>query len=228
LPGFVATAEDLQELDDHFSDIPLNITDNVRVGWSLANAADKVLEVIGFPDLEVNYLPHGRIGVTGYVVKSPLWTEAKHTLMQDISGLKAIDETGLQYFDDRKNILLKALEDADLQNKIKVVNGGDNQIVVMGLLDSQEMNKWKNIAAQFSRDFGDKPLIQSRVGDTREMLDFEIRAVRVGSNPYLVAADGSRYLAGGLLPNGFKIKQIFSDKVIFTKYGMDAVFSLVD
>jgi type III secretion system YscD/HrpQ family protein len=226
LTGFVATVEDQQELVNRSVDSPLHLNVKVRVGSSLADSADKILEVVGFPDLTVTYLPHGRIGIAGYVVESAAWTEVKHMLMQDIPGLKAIDETGIQNFDDRKNILLKAVEAAGLHKKLNAVEGDDNELVVMGLLDSLEMNTWKHITAKFTRDFGDKPLIQSRVGDAREMLNFEIKAVRVGSDPYLVTADGLRYLAGGLLPNGFKVKQIFIDKIIFSKYGMDAVYSL--
>jgi type III secretion system YscD/HrpQ family protein len=224
--GFVATVEDQQELVDRSVDSPLNLKVMVRIGSSLADSADNILEVVGFPDLTVTYLPHGRIGIAGYVVESDVWTQVKHILMQDIPGLKAIDETGIQYFDDRKNILLEAIEEAGLHKKLNAAEGDNNELVVMGLLDSLEMNTWKHITSKFTRDFGDKPLIQSRVGDAREMLDFEIKAVRVGSDPYLVTADGLRYLAGGLLPNGFKVKQIFIDKIIFSKYGMDAVYSL--
>lgn len=226
--GYVATADDRRKFIESIDSFSIKTTINIRVGSELVDSAKNILAVSGLAEIKVKYLSSGELTVAGYVANRHDWDRAKTMLLDDIMGLKGVNDTEIEDFFDRKGKLVESIKKQELTSKLKLSRGKSDELVVHGMLGPEEMEIWQVIETNFDHKYQYRPIIESHVSDTRDILDLDIKSVHMSAVPYITTGEGGRYLTGATLPNGFKLIDVRNDSIILSRYGVDAVYRLVD
>ncbi len=224
--GYVESEKERAQLQKALSDAGLIATLKVQTGSALVQSAKDVLRVLGYPDISVGYEAPGKIETRGYVHDLNSWQRVKDTLNSDIYGLKGIVDSGIRDFSMRYDQLEQTIEKYRLGRKLVIKNIDDRELEVYGVLGPEEMKSWRKILTGFRKELGNAPPVISKVHDTRKVIKLDIKSVRVGDVPYIIMVDGSKFLEGGILPNGYTVKDISSDKILLSKNKVEAVYYL--
>ncbi len=226
IEGYVSNNADKLKLQSALQQIGLEATLKVRTGTQLKRSADTILKVLGFGHLQAQYQPHGKLDINGYSADKSAWLQARETLLKDIPGLEGIVDDGVQDIEARRSSLQKYIDKHKLDDKLVIKTGTDGELTVYGVLGPQELDEWRATLKQFQGKYGGMPVIRSKVHDTREVIELAIKSVRIGDVPYLVTDDGAKYLEGSVLPNGYMVKSILSDKIVLSRNSVEAVYYL--
>ncbi len=228
--GFVNTLSDYTNLSDGLNQNKKTLGDfilKVKIGEQLASSAEQILRVMGFRNLKVEYKPQGAVSVKGYTKDMQKWQEAKKAIKQDIPQITKVYDQRVQTLVDRRQSLLDYLAEKKLNRKLSVFSNTEHEsLTVEGLLAPEEYRLWLNVLNKFRKEYGRVPKVLSRVADTRDAVELDIRSVRVSQVPYFITQDGTKYLQGAHLPNGFSVKSIHSDKIVLTKNNTEAIYHL--
>jgi len=224
--GYVENENEKLRLHDALSEAGLSSVVRVITGSALVQSAKDVLRVLGYPNAVVQYEPTGKIDVRGYIEDRATWRKVKDTLMGDIYGLQGVIDSGMLDFSKRQELLQQKINESKLGRKLLVKSVADRELEVYGVLGPNEMHLWRKIIGQYREDLGNSPPVRSKVHDTRKVIKLDIKSVRVGEVPYLVMLDGSKLLEGGILPNGYKVRKIASDKIVLSKDKLESIYYL--
>ncbi|WP_179957763.1 type III secretion system inner membrane ring subunit SctD [Exilibacterium tricleocarpae] len=224
--GYIADAAQHRALRELLEPLDIKLDLSVKSGAALVESAQSLIEVLGFPALRVIYQPHGKIAVEGFVTNRSQWENAKLTLFNDLAGLQAVDDSGIQDVSNRRDSLRARLNDQNLSDRLVIASGADGTLKAQGVLSQNERRRWRTALKQFRNEFGDNPSIETAIRDTSQMIKEPIVGVRIGQLPYIVTEGGGKYLQGAVLPSGYKVKSIYSNHIIFSKDGVDATYQL--
>ena len=129
----------------------------------------------------------------GYVSNGEDWERLKVNIMDDVSGIQAIEDDGIQSLITRKQALEQFIEKKGLSSRIRVTID-NNRIRVDGELTQNELNRWGDLYLEFQELQGKGPAIIERLYNARDRIKLVIRSVSVGDTPFLVSKDGKKYM----------------------------------
>ena len=100
----------------------------------------------------------------------------------------------------------------------------DKTIILKGhLLDEGQSYDLRTVITRFQKKYGNNPAIELATksaggvfDDSPSNLALNIRGISMGKVPYVVLLDGSRYLVGAKLSNGYIIEDINLDYLLLS------------
>ena len=238
--GYTLTSKKKRDLQKLLREkgIPFNM--QIVAMNELRSNADELLKSRGYKNLllELDNIP-GSLVLTGYIPTTKELDDLTTTMKQEIHGLVAIVDQ-VENQNSRVNTLKSMIRERNLSTRIHLaVRPG--QIIVQGhLLDESQTYNLQEIVQRFRDRYGNQPklTLSTRSGNqVTPMADaatsenkngrvllpaLSIRGISMGRVPYVVMEDGSKYLVGAKLANGYIIEDINLEYLLLTN-GTDRI-----
>lgn len=195
---------------------------NYRI-WAneeLVTSAQQVAHALGQTEISFKGLGKGNLSALGYVSSGDDWNQIKANIMEDVSGIQAIEDDAMQTLAKRKQALEQFIDKKGLSSRIRVTIA-EKRIKVDGELTQNELSRWGSLYQEFLELYGAGPAIVDNLYDAKDRIKLVIRSVSVGDTPFLVAKDGNRYMEGSSLGNNYFIKKIAPDHVLLSNSGVE-------
>ena len=235
ISGYVLTSKKKRELERLLREkaIPFNI--QVVAMNELRSNADILLKSRGYKDLllELDTTP-GSLVLTGYVATSDELDRLVASMKQEIHGLVSVADQ-VENQSSRVSTLKSMLREKGLSTRIHLVER-TGQVSLQGhLLDEGQVYSLQELVKRFRDRYDNKPAIvvatRSPTGQTVQkkseatgnlLPSLNIRGISMGRVPYVVMVDGSKYLIGAKLANGYIIEDINIEYLLLTN-GTDRI-----
>ncbi|MDR1528387.1 MAG: type III secretion system inner membrane ring subunit SctD [Puniceicoccales bacterium] len=172
---------------------------------------------------KVQSVSNGVFLVTGYAYDKDKWSKARKRIIEDVMGIVDLqDEVILptKAFNLVKPIIAKY----KLTGKIGIVPQADG-IAIGGLVSTDEEENWRLAKLQIEKTFGKDILIKNfvKISDPevikQQYFGSEVNSVSISDTGlnWIGFKDGTRYMVGATLSNGYSIKDITPENIILTK-----------
>ena len=218
--GYVDTMGEKREIMTQMSRAGDQINYRIWANEELVNSAQQVAHALGQTEVSFKGLGKGKLSAHGYVSSGEDWSQIKANIMDDVSGIQAIEDEDMQTLAKRKQALEQFIEKKGLSSRIRVTIS-EKRIKVDGELTQNELSRWGDLYPEFLELYGAGPAIVDNLYDARDRIKLVIRSVSVGDTPFLVAKDGNRYMEGSSLGNNYFIKKIAPDHVLLSNSGVE-------
>ncbi|MBC6413334.1 MAG: type III secretion system inner membrane ring subunit SctD [Chromatiales bacterium] len=173
----------------------------------------KVSAVPGFP---------GKVILSGYVEDSNVWQNILDTIKTDVPGLQDYDDR-VWTMDDAVQALEQMLADQNLSEKVVIDRLKHTIYLTVHTLSEAEQQRLEMISENYKAKYDNKPQLMYQEQGTPPVKQFEldvvIQSVSFGQLPYLQTDDGNRYITGGIIGDGYTIKEINQDFILLLKAG---------
>lgn len=213
--GYTQTLQDKLELQKFLRKQGIPFNSQVIVMNEMRDNAELLLRARGYDtlELELDNTP-GSLVLTGYVSTSDELDSIISMLKQEIYGLiSVVDQVENQV--SRVNTLKSMLREKGLIPRINVVVRNQTVILKGHLLDEGQVYDLQTVVTKFQKKYANKPSIElatkyagGTLTDSQSPLSLNIRGISMGKVPYVILIDGSRYLIGAKLSNGYIIEDI--------------------
>lgn len=220
ITGYVDTLEDKRKIMTRVSRIGQGVNYRIWSSDELVSNAERVADALGQTDLGFKALGEGRLEAFGYVSNGQDWERIKSNIMDDVNGIKAIEDEGIQTLLKRKEALEQFIDKKGLSSRVRITIEA-NRIKVDGELTQSELSRWGDLYQEFQELHGRGPAIIENLYDAKDRIKLVIRSVSVGETPFLVSKDGKRFMEGSSLGSGYFIKKITSDHVLLSNDGVE-------
>ncbi|MDR2778787.1 MAG: type III secretion system inner membrane ring subunit SctD [Puniceicoccales bacterium] len=172
---------------------------------------------------KVQSVSNGVFLVTGYAYDKDKWSKVRKRIIEDVMGIIDLqDEVILptKAFNLVKPIIAKY----KLTGKIGIVPQVDG-IAIGGLVSTDEEENWRLAKLQIEKTFGKDILIKNfvKISDPevikQQYFGSEVNSVSISDNGlnWIGFKDGTRYMVGATLSNGYSIKDITPENIVLTK-----------
>ena len=223
ISGYTPTMQDKQELQKLLRSQNVPFNSQIIVMNEMRDNAEMLLKDRGYDqlELELDNTP-GSLVLTGYVATSDELDSIVDALKQEIYGLlSVVDQVENQA--SRINTLKSMLREKALVPRLQVI-ARDKTIILKGhLLDEGQSYDLRTVITRFQKKYGNNPAIELATksaggvfDDSSSNLALNIRGISMGKVPYVVLLDGSRYLVGAKLSNGYIIEDINLDYLLLS------------
>jgi type III secretion system YscD/HrpQ family protein len=198
----------------------------------IADMHDLMANIPSNPKIEC--IKPGIFLISGYVYDKDEWDKIRRRIMVDIPGVIDIqDEVILPQ--KATNLARPILTRYKLLGKIVVLPQSDS-IVIGGLVASDEEENWKLAKIQFERTFGpDVPITNLvKISDPevikRQYFGSEVDSVSISENGlnWIGFKNGTKYMVGSTLANGYIIKEITPDTITLSKNDQTVILKIGD
>lgn len=220
ISGYVDTLDEKRRIMTQMSRAGDRVNYRLWAGDELVASARQVAHALGQTEITFKGLGEGKLAAYGYVSSGDDWQQIKANIMEDVSGIQAIEDEAMQTLPKRMQALEQFIEKKGLSSRIRVTIQ-ENRIKVDGELTQSELSRWSDLYQEFLKLYGDGPAIVENLYDARERIKLVIRSVSVGETPFLVSKDGNRYMEGSSLGNNYFIKKIAPDHVLLSNSGVE-------
>ncbi|KEI71562.1 type III secretion system inner membrane ring subunit SctD [Endozoicomonas elysicola] len=227
--GYTQTLQDKLELQKLLRKQNVPFNSQIIVMNEMRDNAEMLLRDRGYDnlELELDNTP-GSLVVTGYVPTSDELNNIITMLKQEIYGLiSVVDQVENQV--GRVNTLKSMLREKGLIPRIHVVVRDQTVILKGHLLDEGQVYDLQTVVTKFQKKYANKPSIElatkyagGTLTDSQSPLSLNIRGISMGSVPYVILIDGSKYLIGAKLSNGYIIEDINLEYLLLTN-GTDRI-----
>ncbi len=227
--GYTQTLQDKLELQKLLRKQNIPFNSQIIVMNEMRDNAEMLLRDRGYDklELELDNTP-GSLVVTGYVPTSDELNNIITMLKQEIYGLiDVVDQVENQV--GRVNTLKSMLREKGLIPRIHVVVRDQTVILKGHLLDEGQAYDLQTVVTKFQKKYANKPSIElatkyagGTLTDSQSPLSLNIRGISMGRVPYVILIDGSKYLIGAKLSNGYIIEDINLEYLLLTN-GTDRI-----
>ena len=183
------------------------------ISAALITAVRGLLDGFGYSQIVVasGVMP-GEIVVSGYMEQADRWSQMTTMLKRDIPQLtKLTDQVDTPQ--QRKEKLELMIKQHNLSEVLQVFLTPAG-LVARGSLSNEEESNWQLVVQEYQQAFQNQPSLH-RVSDNLNWLD--IKSVSFGKESYVVTTDGSRYMIGSPLSNGYVLEEITAKGLILRK-----------
>ncbi|MDR0742548.1 MAG: type III secretion system inner membrane ring subunit SctD [Puniceicoccales bacterium] len=161
--------------------------------------------------------------ITGYAYDKDKWSKTRKRIIEDVMGIIDLqDEVILptKAFNLVKPIITKY----KLTGKIGIVPQVDG-IAIGGLVSTDEEENWRLAKLQIEKTFGKDILVKNfvKISDPevikQQYFGSEVNSVSISDSGlnWIGFKDGTRYMVGSTLSNGYSIKDITPENIVLTK-----------
>lgn len=218
--GYVDTLVEKHAVMTQMSRAGDRINYRIWANEELVTSAQQVAHALGQTEISFKGLGKGKLSALGYVSSGEDWNQIKANIMEDVSGIQAIEDDAMQTLAKRKQALEQFIDKKGLSSRIRVTIE-EKRIKVDGELTQNELSRWGSLYQEFLELYGAGPAIVDNLYDAKDRIKLVIRSVSVGDTPFLVAKDGNRYMEGSSLGNNYFIKKIAPDHVLLSNSGVE-------
>ncbi len=223
ISGYTQTLQDKLELQKLLRSQNVPFNSQIIVMNEMRDNAEMLLKDRGHDQLELELdTTPGSLVLTGYVATSDELDSIVNTLKQEIYGLiSVVDQVENQV--SRINTLKSMLREKGLIPRLQVV-ARDKTVILKGhILDEGQAHDLRTVITRFQKKYANNPTIElatksagGNLADSQSALALNIRGISMGKVPYVVLLDGSRYLVGAKLSNGYIIEDINLDYLLLS------------
>ncbi len=224
ISGYTQTLQDKLELQKLLRSQNVPFNSQIIVMNEMRDNAEMLLKDRGYDQLELELdTTPGSLVITGYVATSDELDNIINTLKQEIYGLvSVVDQVENQV--SRINTLKSMLREKGLVPRLQVV-ARDKSVILKGhILDEGQAYDLRTVITRFQKKYANNPTIElatksagGNLADNQQpTLALNIRGISMGKVPYVVLLDGSRYLLGAKLSNGYIIEDINLDYLLLS------------
>lgn len=213
--GYVKDDAERQRLSGAVRELPWPVDVAVQTeterGVAVQRYADQQTAA---PTLAVRFLQDGRANPTVRVIAANQMhaDEFIARLHKDLRPLEPIDTEVLLPPAVRLRFM-ERLDGADLGRRFTVVNT-EPDLKLAALLRPGEVERWEQLFADFTREYGSVLNISATVRFERDAVESRIRAVVAGAYPYVVTTSGQRVAPGGAI-DGKTVSAVNAQEVVF-------------
>ncbi|MDR3274161.1 MAG: type III secretion system inner membrane ring subunit SctD [Puniceicoccales bacterium] len=191
--------------------------------------------MVGIPSTpKIECIKPGIFLISGYIYDKEEWDKIRRRIMDDIPGVIDVqDEVILPQ--KAVNLAKPILTRYKLIGKVAILPQSEC-IVVGGLVASDEEENWKLAKIQLERTFGsDVPVTNLvKVSDPevikRQYFGSEVDSVSISENGlnWIGFKNGTRYMVGSTLANGYVIREITPDTITLVKNNQTVILRIGD
>ncbi len=226
LEGYVPDRQRRRQLREALRKAGLRLETRIWCMDELAHQADEVMHSLGVDHVRVR--PGRRGGalvMTGYVTDEGRWRKVLATLRSDIPGVRHIDDSRVDTLARREAVLEGLLAEQGLAQRLEV-RAEDGRLVVRGTLSAEERPRWRLVVTAFEGSYGGLPPLEDRTGEAVPAdISVPIRSVNIANGvSYVELRDGTKYLPGALLGDGYRLKSIQPDHLVLSRDHRDYVY----
>ncbi|MDR3144193.1 MAG: type III secretion system inner membrane ring subunit SctD [Puniceicoccales bacterium] len=172
---------------------------------------------------KVRQTSNGVFLITGYAHDKDKWAKIRKRIIEDVVGIIDLqDEVILpqKAFNMARPILVKY----KLTGKIGIIPQPDG-IAIGGLVSTDEEENWKLAKIQLEKTFGSDIVLKNfvKVSDPEvikhQYFGSEVSSVSISENGmnWIGFKDGTKYMVGATLSNGYSIKEITPETIVLVK-----------
>ncbi|MCP1675312.1 type III secretion protein D [Natronocella acetinitrilica] len=222
--GLIADGDAYQSLRRFASSLETATRLRVTNADDIAGRAETLLERLGAPALQVTPLDGRRFEVSGFAGSAADLERYLTVLKRDLPAVREVREGRIVTMEQLREDLESALDEAGLASDIALEVTDSASLQAVGIVGDGALQQWRSIAASFESKKPDGVSLTSRVRSSRDVLGLDIRTVSHGPIPYILGADGRRFMEGSDLPGGYVIRSIGEDAVVVAKQGHEFVY----
>lgn len=172
--------------------------------------------------------------VSGYVYEKAVWEKTRKKIIDEVGGIIDLQD---QVILPQKAYSIARPILAKYRLTSKVVLMPQSQAIVLGgVISSDEEENWKLAKIQLDKAFGqDAPLKDFvKISDPevikKQYFGSEIHSISISDNGlnWIGFKDGTKYMEGATLSNGYTIQKISPDNIILTKNNQTIVLKTID
>ncbi|WP_067518340.1 type III secretion system inner membrane ring subunit SctD [Endozoicomonas ascidiicola] len=221
--GYTQTQQDKNKLQKTLREQDIAFRSQIAVMNEMRDNAESLLKIRGYDNLELELdITPGSLVLSGYVATSDELDKIINILKQEVHGLTSVvDQVENQA--GRVNTLKSMLREKALIPRLQVLVRGKTILLKGHLLDEGQVYDLQTIVTKFKQRYDNKPAIQlatkyssGLINDNASPLVLNIRGISMGRVPYVILIDGTKYLIGAKLSNGFTIEDINIDYLLLT------------
>ncbi len=233
ISGYTDTNNELSTLRSSLpkisSSIKLKLYSEERI---ISEIQDLMLSIPSNPRVEC--IKPGIFIISGYVYNKQNWEKIRQRILDDVPGIVDIqDEVVLP--NKAINLAKPILTRYKLTGKVLVLPQEDS-IVIGGLVASDEEENWKLAKVQLERVYGSDIPLQMfvKVSDPevikRQYFGSEVDSISISENGlnWIGFKNGTRYMVGATLSNGYTIKNITPETITLVKNNQEVILKIGD
>ncbi|MDD7805310.1 MAG: type III secretion system inner membrane ring subunit SctD [Endozoicomonas sp. (ex Botrylloides leachii)] len=250
ISGYTQTLEKREALINQVKQKQIRFRSQVIVMDRMRANAETLLKTRGYSNLnvELDNTP-GSLILTGYVVSADQLDKVTNLLKQEIYGLNDI-VSQVDNQAGRVKMLKAMIKDQGLASRVHLTERPGKVLAQGLLLDSVQRYKLQEVVNRFQSRYHNKPAViieakESRMSQQADMTKTSIipvvggtgskqalrpsvtvRGVSMGAIPYVVMADGGKYLLGSKLDNGYIIEDINLDYLLLSRGAQEIKYQL--
>lgn len=251
ITGYTQTRNKKDALVDQLRGHNLAFRSQVVVTSDMHTNAETLLKNRGYSQLSVEQdNTPGALVLIGYVPSAEQLDKVIRMLKEEIYGLNVVvDQVDNQA--SRVNALKAMIKEKGLATRVHLIERPGSVLIQGLLLDEGQFYKLKGLVDQFKTRFGSQPEVvistryarnnqpatpqplrpeplrpEERNGSRRPAPDITVRGVSMGPIPYVIMADGGKYLVGASLDNGYVIEDITLDYLLLSNGEQKIKFQL--
>jgi type III secretion system YscD/HrpQ family protein len=181
---------------------------------------------------KVQSISNGVFLLTGYAYDKDKWNKIRKRIIEDVTGIVDLqDEVILPQ--KAFNLARPVISKYKLTGKVGIAPQIDG-IYIGGLVSSDEEENWKLAKIQLEKVFGSDILLKNsvKVSDPEaikhQYFGSEVNSISISDNGmnWIGFKDGTRYMVGATLSNGYSIKEITSDNIVLTKGNQSIILQI--
>ncbi len=185
-------------------------------------------------NLRIECIKPGIFTISGYVYDKEKWEKIRQRILGDIPGIIDVQDE-IMLPNKITNLARPILMRYKLVGKVMVLPQEDS-VVIGGLVASDEEENWKLAKIQLERTYGpDVPLqIFVKVSDPevikRQYFGSEVDSISISENGlnWIGFKNGSRYMVGSTLANGYTIQKITPETITLVKNNQEVILKIGD
>ena len=219
--GYVYTDKDLSEIRKKLISVDPYVKVKVFSESSILSEISSLLSGVESKP-RVRSDSNGVFVITGYAYDENKWNKIRRRILEDVVGITDLqDEVILP--SKAINMVRPVIAKYKLINKVGIAPQPDG-IAIVGLVSSDEEENWNRAKLQIEQMFSSDVLLKNyvKVSDPevikRQYFGSEINSVSIGENGmnWVGLKDGTKYMVGATLSNGYSIKEITPDNIVLT------------
>jgi type III secretion system YscD/HrpQ family protein len=217
--GYVKTNEQRQRLISAILAIRGDISHNIWVNATIENNALLIAQTLDEEQLHFSSKGDGVLVVTGYTQSQANWRRLRVNLLEDIEGIKSINDTQIK---PMLELLKEEVQDQTLAESIKL-HQKDKKFMISGNPTPAQIKQWHILLEKVIRPVGGYWEVVEKFDTPTSTKEFKLslRSVSIGEVPFIVSKDGKKYLEGSHLGEGYYINKIMADKVLLKHNGTE-------
>ena len=237
ISGYTQTLEQKKAFIQQIKEKKLPFRSQIVVMKDLRANARTLLKNRGYDSLNIlaDNTP-GSIILTGYIISDDQLQKAINLLKEEVYGLNdVVSQVDNQA--GRLNVLKAMIKDKGLASRVHLTERPGKVLAQGLLLDTGQQYKLEEVIKRFNTRYNNQPTIliglknsksQSSQGNSavpaivsnsaKKPLhpSVTVRGVSMGAIPYVIMADGGKYLLGSKLDNGYIIEDINLDYLLLS------------
>ena len=224
LEGVVADTEQRGELRAFLAELDSPASIEVTDANGVASRAETLFSRMGAPAVRVRHAGGGTYELSGFGGSSDDLRRQAARVKSDLPAVRAFVEGDLVTMENLIERLRAALADEDLGGEILLRASDNRTIEAVGVLSERRLGVWEQLVSEFRRSAPSGVSLDAEVRSSREVLGMDVRTVSHGPIPYVLSADGRRFMEGSELPGGYVIREIGEEALLIARHGHEFLY----